>query len=69
MLRTRGKPSLDERERAAARWRKWNEVRAWHLVCSACEHDGYVNTTLKRLRAANLKCSSCGAYVWRNKEP
>lgn len=65
----RSKPSrsnLDQRERAAARWRKWNEVRPWHLVCPSCEHDGFVHTTLKRLKASNLKCSACGAYLWRN---
>lgn len=64
--------SLDQREgaarrkrRAAANWRKWNEVRPWWLICTSCEHEGCVETTLKRLRAANLKCSECGAYLWK----
>lgn len=68
------RPSLDEREdqarrkrRAAEQWRKWNEVRPWMLTCASCEHTGFVDTTLKRLRAANLKCSACGAYLWRNR--
>ncbi|SEE52291.1 hypothetical protein SAMN05444171_7844 [Bradyrhizobium lablabi] len=64
MRRTRS--NLDQRERAAAQWRKWNEVRPWHLVCPSCEHDGWVETTLKKLKASNLKCSACGAYLWRN---
>lgn len=58
--------NLDRRERAAAQHRKWNEVRPWALKCPACEHEGFVNTTLKRLKASNLKCSECGAYLWRN---
>jgi transcription elongation factor Elf1 len=65
--------SLDEREeiaarkrRAAATYRKWNEERPWHLVCPACEHEGWVTTTLKRLKASNLKCSACGSYLWRS---
>lgn len=69
------RPSLDERERQAAvrrrsraTWRKWNEVRSWHLVCPSCEHDGWVETTLKRLKASNIKCSACGAYLWRNSD-
>lgn len=67
----RSKPSrsnLDQRERAAATWRKWNEVRVWNLVCPTCEHEGEVSTTLKRLKASNLKCSACGAYLWRNSD-
>jgi transcription elongation factor Elf1 len=63
----RNRSSFEQRERDAARWRKWNEVRPWHLTCPSCEHDGFVNTTLKRLRAANIKCSACGAYLWRNR--
>lgn len=61
-----GRASLEERERDAARWRKWNEERLWFLRCPACEHEGEVRTTLKRLRAANLKCSGCGSYLWRS---
>lgn len=67
----RSKPSrsnLDQRERAAATWRKWNEERDWNLTCPSCEHEGEVHATLKRLKAANLKCSACGAYLWRNEE-
>jgi transcription elongation factor Elf1 len=71
MLRTRGRPSLDEREdaaralrRRAAHRRKWTEERVWFLRCPSCEHEGEVCTTLKRLRASNLKCSACGAYLW-----
>lgn len=66
------RPSLDAREaaaarrrRAAAERRKWNEVRPWHLICQSCEHEGAVETTLRRLKASNLKCSACGAYLWR----
>jgi transcription elongation factor Elf1 len=66
MLRTRDRPSLDQRERDAARWRKWNEVRPWHLVCPSCEHEGTAVTTLKRLRASSIKCTACGNYLWRN---
>lgn len=65
----RAKPSrsnLDQRERAAAQRSKWNDVRPWLLVCPNCEHEGWVETTLKRLRASNIKCSACGAYLWRN---
>lgn len=58
--------SLDQRERAAAVHRKWNEVRHWDLTCPSCDHEGTVYTTLKRLRASNIKCSACGAYLWRN---
>jgi transcription elongation factor Elf1 len=63
---TSRRDSLDERERAAARFRKWNEARLWFLKCPVCEHEGEVRTTLKRLRASNIKCSACGAYLWRN---
>lgn len=69
----RMRPSLDERERMAARRRraaaerrKWNEVRPWLLKCSACEHEGAVNATLRQLKASNLKCSACGAYLWQS---
>jgi transcription elongation factor Elf1 len=65
MLQSSRRASLDDRERAAARWRKWNEPRPWLLTCPSCEHIGTVHTTLKKLRAANLKCSACGAYLWR----
>lgn len=64
--------SLDEREREAARkrrsaaqWRKWNEIRVWLLKCPACDHEGEAETTLKRLRSSNIKCSACGSYLWR----
>lgn len=64
--------NLDEREewarrkrRREAERRKWHEVRPWHLICPSCEHDGWVETTLTRLKASNLKCSACGAYLWR----
>ncbi len=57
--------SIDERERATAAYRKWNEPRPWQLKCPACEHVGIAHTTLKRLKASNLKCSACGAYLWR----
>lgn len=57
--------NLEARERQAANWRKWNEVRPWWLTCPACEHEGCVETTLKRLRSANIKCSECGAYLWK----
>lgn len=70
MQRTR--PSLDDRERMASRLRraaaerlKWNEVRPWHLICQTCGHEGSVDITLKRLKASNIKCSACGAYLWR----
>lgn len=58
--------NLDQRERAAANWRKWNEERHWDLTCPTCEHEGTVFTTLRRLKASNLKCSACSAYLWRN---
>lgn len=57
--------SLDDRERRQATWRKWNEPRPWLLRCPSCEHEGWVETTLKRLKASNLKCSACGSYLWR----
>lgn len=66
MQRMRNRSNLDQRERAAAQHRKWNEVRAWNLVCPSCQHEGEVHTTLKRLKASNIKCSACGAYLWRN---
>lgn len=62
----RSHSSLDRRERDAAQWRKLHEVRPWHLTCPSCEHEGCVETTLTRLKASNLKCSACGAYLWRN---
>lgn len=55
---------IDRRERALDR--KWNEKRLWFLTCPACEHDGAVETTLKKLKSANIRCSACGAYLWRN---
>lgn len=61
--------SLDQRERAAAQHRKWNDVRPWHLTCPSCDHEGVAHTTLKRLKASNIKCSACGAYLWRNSLP
>lgn len=64
MQRTRA--NLDDRERAASRWRKWNEPRVWLLRCPSCDHEGEAFTTLKRLKAANIKCSVCSAYLWRN---
>lgn len=57
--------NLDQREREAARWRKWNEPRHWELKCPGCEHEGVVFTTLKRLRASNLICSKCSRPLWR----
>jgi transcription elongation factor Elf1 len=65
MRSTNQRTSLDQRERDAARWRKWNEVRPWLLRCPRCEHEGTVNTTLKRLRASNLICSKCSRPLWR----
>lgn len=65
----RSRPSrsnLDQRERAAARHRKFNEERAWNLTCPSCSHEGTVWTTLKKLKASNIKCSACGAYLWRS---
>lgn len=68
----RMRPSLDAREamaarqrRVAAERRKWTEVRPWHLICQSCGHEGTVETTLSALKASNLKCSACGAYLWR----
>lgn len=64
----RNRPSrnnLEMRERAAAQHRKWHEVRTWLLKCPTCEHEGEAETTLTRLKASNLKCSACGAYLWR----
>lgn len=67
MQRTQPRRSnLDQRDRAAANWRKWNEVRHWDLKCPSCDHEGTVHMTLKRLKASNLKCSACNAYLWRN---
>jgi transcription elongation factor Elf1 len=63
----RNRTSLDQRERAAANWRKWNEARCWFLKCPICGHEGETHTTLKKLRAANIKCSACGTYLWRNR--
>jgi len=66
MWQTRRRTSLDQRERAAAQRSKWNDVRPWMLKCPICEHSGTVQTTLRKLKAANIKCSACGAYLWRN---
>jgi transcription elongation factor Elf1 len=72
-MRRTSRTSLDDREdaarrkrRAAANWKKWNEERWWFLTCPGCEHQGEVHMTLTRLKAANLKCSECGTYIWRN---
>lgn len=43
-----------------------DEVRYWLLTCDECEHIGSVEITLRRLRAANLICSECGAPIRRN---
>jgi transcription elongation factor Elf1 len=43
-----------------------DEVRTWSLTCNKCEHTGIVQITLRRLRAANLICSECGAPIKRN---
>jgi ribosomal protein S27E len=51
--------NLDQRERAAANRRKWNEERVWQIKCPACGHAGMVFMTLRRLREVNLKCSAC----------
>lgn len=40
-----------------------DEVRAWILTCGACGHIGTVDCSLRRLRAANLVCSECGAVL------
>ena len=61
----RNHTELNQRERAAAQWRKWNEVRPWLLRCPGCEHEGWVDTTLKKLRASNLICSQCSRPLWR----
>jgi transcription elongation factor Elf1 len=66
MLRTPTRANLHEREREAARDRKWNGVRPLHLICQSCGHDGTVTTTLSQLKASDVKCSACGAYLWRN---
>lgn len=58
--------SLDERERSAAYYRKWNEPRPWQLKCPSCEHVGIAHVSLKKLKASNVKCSACGGYLWRN---
>jgi hypothetical protein len=60
-MRQTNRHSLEQRERAAARWRKWNQERYWSLACPACEHKGEVLTTLKRLRASNIKCSGANS--------
>jgi transcription elongation factor Elf1 len=61
-----GRPGhQNERDRAAARWRKWNEPRDWTLHCPGCDHEGTVHTTLKRLRSSNLICSQCSRPLWR----
>lgn len=65
MRRTAKRESLDQRERAAASHRKWHVARPWLLTCPSCAHSGTVHTTLQKLRSANLKCSACGAYLWR----
>jgi len=56
-----------DRRRERSLTRKWNEKRLWFLTCPTCDHNGAVETTLRRLRASNLICSACGAYLWRNK--
>jgi transcription elongation factor Elf1 len=48
--------------------RRLNEVRVWMLTCHECGHEGMVETTLKRLRAANLICSQCGKPIKRRKK-
>lgn len=40
-----------------------DEVRDWILTCEECEHVGGVETTLRRLRRANLVCSECGTVI------
>lgn len=47
--------------------RRMNEVRTWFLTCRACEHEGEIVASLKRMRAANLVCSECGVPVKRRK--
>lgn len=47
--------------------RRLNEVRCWMLRCRECDHEGDVTTTLRRLRAARLVCSSCGAPIERRR--
>lgn len=42
-----------------------DEVRTWMLRCPGCEHSGFVNTTLKKLRSSNLICSKCSRPLWR----
>lgn len=49
--------------------RRLNEVRCWFLTCRECGHEGDVMITLKRLRAANLICSGCGAPIKRRGRP
>lgn len=69
---TRSKPKGTEVRNWAAlsHWRRKrkmedriDEVRFWMLTCDDCEHIGSVETTLRRLRAANLVCSECGAVI------
>jgi transcription elongation factor Elf1 len=40
-----------------------DEPRVWMLECDECEHLGSVHISLRRLRAANLVCSECGAVL------
>ena len=37
-----------------------DEVRSWLLICEWCQHDGWVDATLRQLRHAKLTCSECG---------
>lgn len=42
-----------------------DEVRGWMLTCDECEHVGFIEITLRRLRSANLICSECGVPIKR----
>lgn len=46
-----------------------DEIRYWQLRCPSCGHVGGIETSLRKLRAASLICSACGAYLWRNNNP
>ncbi len=73
--RTHGMRSSGRKVRnpgALAYWRRKqkleanpDEMRVWMLSCAECEHFGSVHMSLRRLRAANLVCSECGALIRR----
>lgn len=60
MQRLNGNESWRQKRRRESVERRIDEVRSWLLVCEWCDHDGWVEATLRQLRHARLTCSECG---------